>query len=273
MVKGTLFIVMLTVAAHAMAEDGEQAQSDEQDLAEITTPQLQRQLFSIESELEQRGISAEKKRKRLQESTSRIKKLMTSKTAKNAVVGGVIAAAVTAHPAGFIIGGLAGGMVGKSKRYDEAEEALAEIEQQIIVDEDDFLTEGEVRLAAFSGEADELSRDQVDEQLMAKYQLDDQLKEDQPEQMMASQQAGRPQSEPQSSSLYTDNGSGFKSEKSPQEVDYQYQQVAVANALDAQPEPSKPTERKLQPLASCYETQEGERLTREQMPHCFYMMY
>ncbi|BCD96891.1 hypothetical protein [Marinagarivorans cellulosilyticus] len=124
----------------------------EGDVDAISTKELHGMLSDIESELESRGVSIRDKQGRIEKAESRFKKIVNRGSWKNAVIGSVLTAAVTAHPAGLLVGGIAGSMVGKSQKYDKAEEQFAAIEHEIIVDEDDFLTEGEIRLAHFAGE-------------------------------------------------------------------------------------------------------------------------
>lgn len=249
---------------------GSVTSSADEPLHETSTHQLQTMLNNIEGELSSRGVSLEEKRQRIEKAESRMKKLVSRGSVRNAVVGSVLAAAVTAHPAGIIVGGLAGGLVGKSKRYSKAEEKLAMIEQDIIVDEDDFLTEGEVRLASFSGESDEIPLDQVEEYVAKKYGLvgdeaadGEMIAENTLE--AANESAAMPEFDTDRESVVNQGN------------DYQQMTVANAQGVDAkavqQAHNTKPEKKSSFELESCYGRSAGDRKSRENLPHCFYMMY
>lgn len=238
---------------------------------DTSTQDLQHLLSDIRQELDKRGVSSETKEQRLEQAESRIKKLVNRGSWRNAVIGAVVAGAVTAHPAGLLLGGVAGSMSGKSKRYENAEEKFAEVEQEIIVDEDDFLTEGEVRLASFSGESDEIPLDQVDEYVAKKYGLIGE--EGDSGEMIADGEAGNV--EPMQNDLLPQ----FETSGDVLAQDSGYQKVTVANAqgVDAQQmqqaQKSAPVRNQSFELESCYGRSAGDRKSRENLPHCFYMMY
>ena len=240
------------------------------DIYENSTQELQLMLNNIEHELQARGATLEAKQERIKKSQSNLSKIVVKDSWKNAAIGAVIAAAVTAHPAGLVIGGLAGGMVGKSKKYEEAEEALAEIEHHIIVDEDDFLTEGEVRLATFSGGGD-IPIKKVEEHIAKKYGLIGE--EGDSGEMIADGEAGNV--EPMQNDLLPQ----FETGGDVLAQDSGYQKVTVANAqgVDAQQmqqaQKSAPVRNQSVELESCYGRSAGDRKSRENLPHCFYMMY
>lgn len=248
-------------------------------LHETSTQELHLMLNNIEGELSSRGVSMEEKRARIRNAESRMKKLVSRGSVRNAIVGSVLAAAVTAHPAGILVGGVAGGLVGKSKRYSKAEEKLAIIEQDIIVDEDDFLTEGEVRLASFSGDSDDIPLDRVDEHIAKKYGL---VGDGDEVQILAEGDGVNGDVEEAKVAAFAPEGSKPEFANSPQMSSSQvngYQQVTVADAQgisraqmqDAAAQNTR--ENNAFELESCYGRSAGDRKSRQNLPHCFYMMY
>ena len=101
----------------------------------------------LEKELSLRGNTREQ---RIEKTEKNLKKLVNRKSIKKSVVGSVLVGAVTAHPVGLLVGGLVGAFVGRAEKYEKVEEKIAEMEQDIIVDEDDFLTDDEMRLTNFA---------------------------------------------------------------------------------------------------------------------------
>ncbi len=102
------------------------------------------------SDLEKELASRNTREKRIETTEANLKKLVNRKSVKKAVIGSVITGAITAHPVGLLVGGLVGAFVGRAEKYEKVEEKIAEMEQDIIVDEDDFLTGEELRLADFA---------------------------------------------------------------------------------------------------------------------------
>jgi hypothetical protein len=123
--------------------------ANDDDVESINTPKASLQLTST-ADLEKELASRNTREKRIETTEVNLKKLVNRKSVKKAVIGSVLTGAITAHPVGLLVGGLVGAFVGRSEKYDKVEEKIAEMEQEIIVDEDDFLTDEEVRLANFA---------------------------------------------------------------------------------------------------------------------------
>lgn len=231
----------------------------ESEVDDVSVHELHGMLQDIESELESRGVSIRDKQGRIEKAQSRMQRLVNRGSWKNAIIGSVLTAAVTAHPAGLLVGGVAGSMVGKSKNYDKVEERLAIVEREILLDEDDFLTDEEMRLAAFSG--DITLKEEVHEQF-----------EDTDETMLVempgvnSQKNGvevfKQESSPPMKNTAA-NAGGQVAQYVASNVDGGASQ-AGADQYQNQPKPE---------LESCYGRSVGDRKERERLPHCFYMMY
>ena len=243
------------------------------DVSEESTQELQFKLNSIEHELKSRGATLKKKQERIKKAESQFTKIINKNSWRNAVMGSVLAAAVTAHPAGLLVGGIAGSLVGKSKKYDKAEEQLAAIEYEIIVDEDNFLTEGEVRLANFAGE--EIDRDLLDDETKIR------------EQMLAvapdniSHEAGGGADFPEEDITAMDDVDFDRPSASPAATTRPevMPMINVAGAKAAQANNITQSVAGQQnggrmELESCYgRNAETAAQKRKRLPHCFYMMY
>ena len=227
-----------------------------EDVDKMSTENLQQMKNTIDSELEFRGVSMASKRERIQKSESNLKKIVNKQSIKSAVIGGVLAAAATAHPIGLLVGGGVGGLMGKSKRYDEAEQKFAELEQQIIVDEDDFLTEEEMQLSELAEGRKTMSDSGIDDD-------DIELYDDMPN---VDSVAG------EKSEWQRDSEMDPMSESQPPEELTSLPNLAKQRktnmALNRQDGPD---------LSSCYRQRarrEGDKtLSRDIPAHCFYMMY
>lgn len=223
--------------------------------------ELQGMLQDIESELESRGVSIRDKQGRIEKAQSRMQRLVNRGSWKNAVIGGVLAAAVTAHPAGLLVGGVAGGMVGKSKDYNRVEEKLAVIEREILLDEDDFLTDEEMRLAAFSG--DITLKEEVHEQFE---ETDETMLVDIPEVNIQEKVVEIFKKESSPNVNTTTAKAGHIAQFVASNVDGGASKAEATHYESTRPQP-RPE------LESCYGRSEGDRKARERLPHCFYMMY
>ncbi|HEY7774280.1 MAG TPA: hypothetical protein VIC26_13945 [Marinagarivorans sp.] len=244
------------------------------DIAENSTQELQVMLDDIKYELEERGEVLKKKQERIRDAESRFSKMINKNSWRNAVIGSVLTAAVTAHPAGLLVGGIAGGMVGKSKKYEEAEEQLAIIEHEIIVDEDDFLTEGEVRLANFAGDEVDPHKLQVDDSSDKKLAL-------------APSQTGAfddlSDEPPEGAELDTIDFERTSTSPNTTQQTKEMPMLNVAEALPALPLPARASRTNgianqnangRVELESCYgRDAEAAAKKRQRLPHCFYMMY
>lgn len=80
-----------------------------------------------------------------------IYRLIYKNSFRNTFWGGLIGAAATVHPAGIVLGGVAGTLQGKSKRYEEAQSKLHEMEREIFASKDYEVTDEEIRLAQYTG--------------------------------------------------------------------------------------------------------------------------
>jgi len=80
-----------------------------------------------------------------------LNKLIIKNSIPNTLIGSLIGAAATIHPAGLVVGGIAGVLQGKSKRYEEAQGKLHEMEKEILSTQDYDITPEEIRLAKYSG--------------------------------------------------------------------------------------------------------------------------
>ena len=246
------------------------------DVSDTSTQELQFMLNSIEHELENRGATLEKKQERIKKAESRFSKIINKNSWKNAVIGSVLTAAVTAHPAGLLVGGIAGSMVGKSKKYNEAEEQLAAIEYEIIVDEDNFLTEGEVRLARFAG--DDVDPSMLDDEAKAREELLAVVPNEMPDERsdilrisdedsdMGDVDFERTSTSPTVTSqpkvmpmINVASGSGNPSVRSPNSMTQSVAGQKSGGRME---------------LESCYgRSSETAAQKRKRLPHCFYMMY
>lgn len=232
------------------------------DVSENSTQELQLMLNNIEDELGARGATQEEKQERIDTVESQFLKIVNKNSWRNAVIGSVLMAAITAHPVGLLVGGVAGGLVGKSKKYSKAEEQLAAIEYDIIVDEDDFLTEGEIRLARFSG-------DSVTSIGEVKMLAGDSKKLTDDKEVVSV----IPMSEP----LVPENTMPSFSEEVPTEKMpiAKSKTMTIASGTSTEELDAGAGESKVMPseqtLTSCYVG--GTNRTRKRPAHCFYMMY
>lgn len=253
-----LSLLLLSVALTTQLCAAEPAVDD------VSVNELQGMLVDIETELESRGVSIRDKQGRIEKAQSRMQRLVNRGSWKNAIIGSVLTAAVTAHPAGILVGGVAGSMVGKSKNYDRVEEKLAVIEREILLDEDDFLTEEEMRLAAFSG--DITLKEEVHEEFeetgetmlvdipeVNTNEVVDTFKKESPSNIQNTTVAASGQV----AQFVASNVNGGSN----------HTQANTSAYENAYAQPSKPE------LESCYGRSVGDRKTRTQLPHCFYMMY
>lgn len=228
-----------------------------------STKELKKMLSDVEEELYSRGYTTLSKQGRIEKAESNLKNIVNRSSLKNAVIGSVLTAAVTAHPAGLLIGGLAGSMVGKSKRYEDAEKIFAEVEHEIIVDEDDFLTEGEVRLAAFAG--DITLKEEVKQEFE---ETDGAMMVDIPDMNTEEEIVEvHKQQSPNINSAATTSGQVAQFVASNVDGGSNHAQANTSAYKSANAQPVKPE------LESCYGRNVGDRKARQQLPHCFYMMY
>ncbi|PCJ46761.1 MAG: hypothetical protein COA99_02185 [Moraxellaceae bacterium] len=91
------------------------------------------------------------KQKRFEIAKKGIYQLMGKNAVPNSLIGGLLGAAATVHPAGIILGTIAGTLQGKSKRYEEAQAKLHEMEKDIFQSKDHEVTAEEIRLASYTG--------------------------------------------------------------------------------------------------------------------------
>ncbi len=80
-----------------------------------------------------------------------LNKLIYKNSIPSTIWGGVIGAAATVHPAGVLLGGAAGTLQGKSKRYEEAQSKLYQMEKDIFASQDHEVTDEEIRLSLYTG--------------------------------------------------------------------------------------------------------------------------
>ena len=245
-----------------------------------STYDLEKSLQSIEQELAMRTTRID----RIKTTESNLKSLANKKSWKKAIVGSVITGAVTAHPVGLLVGGIVGAFVGRSEKYEKIEEKIAEMEQEIIVDEDDFLTAEEIRLANFAGDAipavyDDPENGIFQEPVMVQV-LEPELDYEKQEPPATINKKGEP---PKMATLIPP--------KKPAPVEAQNnagtagQAVVFGGAQAASLDVAMntpPEEPKVAPkadLTSCYQQSQGngvKRSRREEiraLPHCFYMIY
>ena len=91
------------------------------------------------------------KQRRLEIAEKGIKKLIYKNSMPNTLYGGVIGVAATAHPAGFLLGGITGLLQGKSDRYEEAQEKIHQMKMDIFESSNYEVTEDEILLASYTG--------------------------------------------------------------------------------------------------------------------------
>lgn len=131
---------------------GAKAYCEPEAIEAASDKQLTIMLERVKKELDARGITPKEKQTRMQKAKGRFKRLFNRVSWKNAAIGSVLTAAVTAHPAGLVVGGLAGVLVGKGKRVEKSEAKIAEQQQSVNVDTVDVLTKDDEQVAVFTGD-------------------------------------------------------------------------------------------------------------------------
>lgn len=126
--------------------DGAAPEPQQQDSSQV----LLQKVASLEQALSKREVKERAQLSRIKRVEKGLNKLVTKKSFKTSIMGTVLSAAATAHPVGAIVGGVVGAIIGRGDDYEAVESKLHEMEQDIIVSEEDFLTAEELRLADFS---------------------------------------------------------------------------------------------------------------------------
>lgn len=117
-------------------------------------------LYEIETNLKKYDYSGTNKKeelvkppkqRRFEIAEKGITKLIYKNSMPNTLYGGVIGVAATAHPAGFLLGGITGLLQGKSDRYEEAQERIHQMKMEIFESANHELTEDEILLASYTG--------------------------------------------------------------------------------------------------------------------------
>ncbi|WP_156317014.1 hypothetical protein [Marinagarivorans algicola] len=235
------------------------------DVANDSTPQLQLMLNEIQQELDKRGVAPVAQEA---DTRSQFSRIIDNTSWRNVAIGSVLTAAVTSHPAGLLVGGVAGGMFNKIKKNkkpidDSASESGAITNNSLINTQPSPQTAATLQavIPPFSSASKPLDQP-LNTEKTARAGLP-------VKKMIMTKKTIQPQLRSQSSPLSQPSApSPLQQLPSPSLQAHQQPLLVSPSPVKEQAVPVPTVQ---DSLVSCYRT--GQNKTRKRPAHCFYMVY